>query len=183
MERLFKEGRIKASMAVCKGANRHTKFGLGRPEWATPKPTGGTGVRSSGVVHCTSVGSLIAEPTNVHAPELRVHAGPAGSQNQRATDVQNQNAPAWANLDHWRRLLAKAVGDREQRIGVVLEWCAAAGGSHSVDRDRVRITLPPDLKDGLALAELKSNARGLGLMPKVMFADLDGPQILSRERP
>ena len=41
MDRLFKEGRIKASMAVVKGANRHTK----------------TGYRSDGVgVACASLG-------------------------------------------------------------------------------------------------------------------------------
>jgi RecA-family ATPase len=33
MERLFKEGRIKASMAVVKGKDRHTKYGIGRIEW------------------------------------------------------------------------------------------------------------------------------------------------------
>jgi RecA-family ATPase len=33
MERLFKEGRIKASMVVVKGANRHAKTGVGRIEW------------------------------------------------------------------------------------------------------------------------------------------------------
>ena len=38
MERLFKEGRIKASMAVVKGANRHTKTGIGRMEWEWPAP-------------------------------------------------------------------------------------------------------------------------------------------------
>jgi hypothetical protein len=33
MERLFKEGRIKASMAVVKAKDRHTKYGIGRVEW------------------------------------------------------------------------------------------------------------------------------------------------------
>jgi hypothetical protein len=55
----------------------------------------------------------------------------------------------------------------------VLDWCTAAGGSHSVDGDRVRITLPPDLKNGLALSELKSNARDLGLLPTVVSIDLN----------
>jgi hypothetical protein len=35
MQRLFNSGRIKAGVLVCKGANRHPKYGLGRSEWAT----------------------------------------------------------------------------------------------------------------------------------------------------
>ena len=38
MDRLFKDSRIKASMAVVKGANRHTKTGIGRVEWEWAAP-------------------------------------------------------------------------------------------------------------------------------------------------
>ena len=90
------------------------------------------------------------------------------------------SAPAWADLDHWRHLLARAGKSREARIGVATDWCRAAGGQPADDGVW---RLPPDLKDGYPLRELKRLARELGLMPKVMFPDSwdDGPQILSRE--
>jgi KaiC/GvpD/RAD55 family RecA-like ATPase len=167
MQRLFNESRIIGGVAVSKGKNRCVKYGLGRAEWATEpqpptEPTGGTETRS---VHCTPVGSANAEPTNVHAPGLHAHAGSTPAGNKNATETQNQNAPAWADLDHWRRRLREANGSREERANVVREWGAAAGGILADGG----LYLPADLTPGLALAELKANARDLGLMPKTEF--------------
>jgi AAA domain len=98
MQRLFNDRRIISGVAVCKGANRCVKHGVGRVEWAaTPpeiEPACGTATRPPEAMHCTSVGSLIGEPTKTHAPKLQAHSGLAGAGNQNATETQNQNAPA-----------------------------------------------------------------------------------------
>jgi RecA-family ATPase len=58
MERLFKEGRIKASMVVVKGANRHKKTGIGRIEWEWPdtapkgEPEGASAPHTNGEGEC-----------------------------------------------------------------------------------------------------------------------------------
>jgi hypothetical protein len=64
----------------------------------------------------------------------------------------------WQDLDGWRRLLtyARLV---ENRRWVVSRWAKAAGGEV---RDG-SLHLPDDLSRGLALAELKTHARCVGL--------------------
>jgi hypothetical protein len=64
----------------------------------------------------------------------------------------------WHDLDGWRDLLGRARLV-EHRRWVVARWARAAGGEVG---DGV-LALPDDLPRGLALAELKTHARIVGL--------------------
>ena len=60
-----------------------------------------------------------------------------------------------------RRIVPAAK--RDQRVRVLSQWVAAAGGDVlDFGRDPI-VRLPPDIPDCLALAELRRVARDLGL--------------------
>jgi hypothetical protein len=69
----------------------------------------------------------------------------------------------WQDVDGWRALLrhARLV---EHRRWVVTRWATAAGGEV---RDGT-MRLPAELPRGLALAELKTHARNVGLTVEVL---------------
>ena len=66
--------------------------------------------------------------------------------------------PAWDDIDAWRSLLAEAA-TLEARRAVVARRAGAAGGRAA----GLALALPPDLRPGLALAELRTQARMVGL--------------------
>jgi hypothetical protein len=68
----------------------------------------------------------------------------------------------WQDVDGWRALLRYAHLV-EHRRWVVTRWAKAAGGSV----ENAVVTLPDDLPCGLALAELKTHARIVGLTVEV----------------
>jgi hypothetical protein len=68
----------------------------------------------------------------------------------------------WTDLDEWRARYRHAQG-RDGRISVVLAWGRAAGGAVQ-DGETLALTLPPDLPNCLALAELRRVARDLKVL-------------------
>jgi hypothetical protein len=58
---------------------------------------------------------------------------------------------------------------------VALDWGRAAGGTVKTTGESVRLYLPHDLPVGLAAGDLHRLAVGLGLMPKVVFAETNLP--------
>jgi hypothetical protein len=76
---------------------------------------------------------------------------------------------AWGDLDHWRPRISRAGMNRDDKVAVILDWGRAAGGTVDTTGEAISLTLPSDLPHCYAAAELKRMARGLDLMPKVMF--------------
>ena len=66
--------------------------------------------------------------------------------------------PPWDDIDAWRRLFAEAEGLARRREVVMLRAQAAGGCVNGP-----ALALPRELRPGLALAELRTQARLVGL--------------------
>ena len=113
--------------------------------------------------------SLEVNVLNVLSMFTKEKSPAKASSEVRSRHVLNElnvlSPPAWDDLDQWRQRIACAQG-RPARDGalsaVVADWCRAAG----CERVDGFWHLPPGLKDGYALLELKRIATNLGLLAK-----------------
>ena len=68
--------------------------------------------------------------------------------------ARSGHTPAWDDLDHWRFCLGRAK-TWPDRTAITIAWAKAAGAKVDTTNDNISVTLPGDLKPGLALAELR----------------------------
>jgi hypothetical protein len=97
-------------------------------------------------------------PDGHEAPGLAEGSAARGAGERPFPPQPGIDTPPWDDLDAWRSRLAMA-GDLETQRGVAKDWAQATGAVENGHG----FALPPGLRRGLALAELKSAARRCGL--------------------
>jgi hypothetical protein len=77
-------------------------------------------------------------------------------------EVGDSPPPPWTDLDGWRARYRRA-GSRGEKVGVVLQWGRAAGGTVQ-DGEAHVLRLPDNLPSCFALIELRRFARDLKVL-------------------
>jgi hypothetical protein len=104
-----------------------------------------------------------------HHPVCRVSGGGGGITEKVAKkvgdsgEVGDNPPPPWTDLDGWRARYRLASG-RGEKVGVVLQWGRAAGGTVQVSGEARVLRLPDNLPSCFALVELRRFASDLKVL-------------------